>query len=133
MSVADPEEGPGGVRPPLFLDQTEARRAEKNLLDTAPPFSLGLDDQPPLPYLRVWIRYCMFTLIPNSFSCRLEQRCEQLRYRTATSVTETYSICDWQRDAASLRYKKRSEITVLICEHCSPISGIMGFSSRSVQ
>ena len=49
MSVADPEEGPGGVRPPLFLDQTEARRAEKNLLDTAPPFSLGLDDQPPPP------------------------------------------------------------------------------------
>ena len=72
MSVADPEEGPGGLRPPLFLDQTEARRAEKNFLDTVPPpFSLGLDDQPPppLPYLKVWIRHCMFKLIPDSFSC----------------------------------------------------------------
>ena len=50
MSVEDPGEGPGGVRPSLFLDQTEARRAEKNLLDIAPlPFSLGLDDQPPPP------------------------------------------------------------------------------------
>ena len=31
--VADPGEGPGGTRTPsLFLDQTEARRAEKNFL-----------------------------------------------------------------------------------------------------
>ena len=34
LSVADPGEGPGGpappLPPPLFLDQTEARRAEKN-------------------------------------------------------------------------------------------------------
>ena len=36
LSVADPGEGPGGPAPPLppppplFLDQTEARRAEKN-------------------------------------------------------------------------------------------------------
>ena len=29
---------------PLFLDQTEARRAEKSFFDTAPP-----------PYLRVWM------------------------------------------------------------------------------
>ena len=33
LSVADPGEGPGGpappLPPPLFLDQTEARRAEK--------------------------------------------------------------------------------------------------------
>ena len=27
--MADPEEGPGGPGPPLFLHQTEARRAEK--------------------------------------------------------------------------------------------------------
>ena len=30
-AVADPGEGPGGPGyPPLFLDQTDARRAEKN-------------------------------------------------------------------------------------------------------
>ena len=40
MSVADPGEAPGGVRHPLFLDQTGHR---------PPPFSLGLDDQPPPP------------------------------------------------------------------------------------
>ena len=45
LTVADPGEGPGGASPPspLFLDQTEARRAEK--------------DRP--PYLKVWIRHCI--------------------------------------------------------------------------
>ena len=37
MSVADPGEEPGGPGPPLFLDQTEARRAEKRLFETGPP------------------------------------------------------------------------------------------------
>ena len=32
---------------PLFLDQTEARRAQKKSLETAPPLSQGLDDCPP--------------------------------------------------------------------------------------
>ena len=42
--------GPGG--PPLFLDQKEARRAEKI-------FVLGLLTPPPphSPYLKVWIRH----------------------------------------------------------------------------
>ena len=37
--VADPGEGPreSPPLPPLFLDQTEARRAEKILLETGPP------------------------------------------------------------------------------------------------
>ena len=35
--------------PPLFLDQTEAQRAEKKILgDRAPPLSQGLDDRDPL-------------------------------------------------------------------------------------
>ena len=42
----------GGARasppPHLFLDQTEARRAEKKFFETAPPPSLP-------PYLRVWM------------------------------------------------------------------------------
>ena len=50
--VADPGiqgRGPGLPPPPhLFLDQTEARRAEKNFLRPPPPPSLP-------PYLRVWM------------------------------------------------------------------------------
>ena len=34
--------------PPLFLDQTEARRAEKKIWGTTPP-------PPTFPYLRVWM------------------------------------------------------------------------------
>ena len=41
--MADQGEGPGGPGPPLFFDQNEARRAERNFFaDRAPP------------YLRVW-------------------------------------------------------------------------------
>ena len=37
----------GGARgSPLFLDLTEARRAEKNCFKTAPRLSQGLDDRP---------------------------------------------------------------------------------------
>ena len=43
--MADPGRGPGG-RPPLFLDQNEARRAEKIFLEAA-PLSQGLDDWDP--------------------------------------------------------------------------------------
>ena len=55
--VADPGGGPGGAwHPPLFLDHTEARRAEKNFFDTRPPplssGSEGLD--PPLPSTHIW-------------------------------------------------------------------------------
>ena len=40
--------GPKGPGPPLFLDQTEAPRAEKNFFwDRASPFSQGLDDRAP--------------------------------------------------------------------------------------
>ena len=45
--MADPGQGP----PPLCLDQTDARRAEKNFfgdLSPPPPLSQGLDDRPPL-------------------------------------------------------------------------------------
>ena len=43
---------------PLFLDQTEARRAQKNFFETGPLLSKGLDDRlPPSPYLKAWIRH----------------------------------------------------------------------------
>ena len=45
-SVVDPGVAPGGPThpPPLFLDQTEGRMAEKKFFETGPP-----------PYLKVWI------------------------------------------------------------------------------
>ena len=45
-TVAEPGEGP-----PLFLDQNEARRAEKKIFEAGhlPPLSQGLDDRPPPP------------------------------------------------------------------------------------
>ena len=50
MPVVDPEEG-SLPPPPIFLDQTEARRAQKNLCRGGgrlpPPLSKGLDDLPP--------------------------------------------------------------------------------------
>ena len=46
-SVADAGEGPGGGLPPLFLDQTEAWRAEKTFWRPPPPFSNGVDDRQP--------------------------------------------------------------------------------------
>ena len=50
-AVADPGKGPGAPPPPLFLDQTEARSAEKIFWgDRAPlPLSKGLDRPPPPP------------------------------------------------------------------------------------
>ena len=43
--------GPGGPGLPLFLDQTETRRAEKNFFGDRPPLSKGLDDLTPPPSL----------------------------------------------------------------------------------
>ena len=63
FSVADPGGGPGA---PLFLDETKARRAEKNFfLRSAPsPLISGFGRPPPSPfYLKVWIchwSYCIF-------------------------------------------------------------------------
>lgn len=56
----------GGTRAPyspsLFLDQTEARGAEKFFLRLLPPASQGLDDRSPPPThhrcLKVLIRHC---------------------------------------------------------------------------
>ena len=51
-------EGAQGACAPLILDQTEARWAEKIFFETAlPRLSQGLDDRPPPPYLKVWIRH----------------------------------------------------------------------------
>ena len=48
--------GPGGSAP--HLDQTEARRAENCFWRPDPPYLRGrITDQPPPPYLKVWIRH----------------------------------------------------------------------------
>ena len=58
LPVADPGGVARGTRlPPLFLDQTEARRAEKFFLETAPP-------SPP-PYLKVWIRHWLLPVFTD--------------------------------------------------------------------
>ena len=46
--------------PPLFADQSEARRDEKNFfLDRShPPYLRIWMNGPPPPYLKVWIRHC---------------------------------------------------------------------------
>ena len=44
--------GPGVPGPPLFLDENEARRAEKHVFLRPPlPLSQGLDDPPPPPLI----------------------------------------------------------------------------------
>ena len=51
-AVGDPGEGPAPpLFPPLFLDQTEARGADK--INLRPPF--------PPPYLKVWIGHWSVT------------------------------------------------------------------------
>ena len=51
--------GPGGPGLPLFLDQTETRRAEKIFLgDRLPPPYLRVWMTWTPPYLKVWIRHC---------------------------------------------------------------------------
>ena len=56
----------GGDAPLLFLDETEARRAEKDFFETCPPLSQGLDDFPPA-YLRVLIRHCNILTLSSFF------------------------------------------------------------------
>ena len=51
--------GPGGPGHPLFLDQTETRRAEKNFFGDRPPSHLRVwMTWTPSPYLKVWIWHC---------------------------------------------------------------------------
>ena len=47
----------GATLPPLSLDQTEARRAEKNFFEAGPsPYLRVWMNRPPL-YLKVWTRH----------------------------------------------------------------------------
>ena len=58
--------GARGPSPPLFLDQNEAQRAEKNFFwGRGPPLISG-SGWPPPPYLKTWIRHWDF-LFPSVF------------------------------------------------------------------
>ena len=68
-TVADLGEGPGGG-PSLFLDQTDARRAKKNLFGDHPPSP---------PYLRIWmtssyLSVYWFTYLFTFFVCLTPRR-----------------------------------------------------------
>ena len=68
ITVADPGEKPGGRPPLLFLDQTEARRAEKLFL-RPPPLSQGLDGSLTFGVgvrsFRVYMIYAQFSPVPD--------------------------------------------------------------------
>ena len=70
-AVADPGEGPGGPRPPSFLDQNEARKAEQKKFFLRPPppprLSQGLDY--PLPL--IW-RSVSATVVPRFTVLKVE-------------------------------------------------------------
>ena len=60
--------GPGARVPPLFLDQTEARRVGKKFFETGPP-----------PFIRVWMTLPPpfpydLSLLLDSISCRHERK-----------------------------------------------------------
>ena len=71
--------GPRGLCPPLFSDQTEARRAQKKFFGDQPsPFSKGLDDPPARPtplYLSEGLHpalFCVIITLPWSKGCKLD-------------------------------------------------------------
>ena len=69
--------GPRGLCPPLFLDQTEAQRAQKKFFgDQASPFSKGLDDPPqPHPPLSEGLHpalFCVIITLARSKGCKLD-------------------------------------------------------------
>ena len=92
--MADPGDGPGGpAPPPLFLDQTEAQRAEKIFLGHRPaPLSQGLDDPPPPLYLKVWFRRCLHTHSPHRI-----HRAPLLRFLPSfiQPAIESFSLSIW--------------------------------------
>ena len=87
-AVADPGEG---ALPPLFLEQTETRRGEKNFFETPPrPLSLSEGLNPPLNWSRnasrnwFWDRYCR-RAAGQFFPCPQKQSQRCLRRLTRPS------------------------------------------------
>ena len=100
-------QGKGTPSPPLFLYQTDVRRAEKNLflkpLPPPPPLSQGIDDRAPLlPYLKVWICHCPMPYLPYQanqvfVSHLLATRCKGLFARRDVSASATEIPYWWRK------------------------------------
>ena len=80
ISEADPGEGPGGARPPMFGPNCGPRGRDKCFFLTAPSLSQGQDDPPPPRYLKVWIRHWI-SRIKDNFS-RQTHKPEQIVLNT---------------------------------------------------
>ena len=104
-TVADPVEGPGGLVPSLFLDQTEARRFENNFFgDCPPPLSQSLDDRPP-------------PLISRSGSRHCSKRSPFTIFRTKESTVNSIKLlkfrcCKWQMDLNLTKWRPRLTLTL---------------------
>ena len=103
-----------GPSPPLFLDQTEARRAEKVLFLRPPP---------PPPYLRVW---------------KAAPAPSPLITRSGSAILVYAHHLRDRRGAALLRYRNRNENFVLMCERTLsgivyvPVQKLSGVSKHSL-
>ena len=60
--------------PFLFLDQTDAQRAENIFWEQPHPLSQGLDDRPNL-YLKVWIRHCFVISFVYQWPAEFSTKC----------------------------------------------------------
>ena len=103
--VADPGEGPGGPAPsppphPLFLDQTEAQRAEKSFWRLSPPLSQGLND-PPLPHPPIW-RSGSATVLGPGEGCS----CRSVRYHDIIMIVPSNLDRDDGMDMARLVFDR---------------------------
>ena len=83
VAVADPGEGTGGASsPPLFLDQTEARRAETIFFRRpASPLSKGLNNRTPPPARPVSRSRSGTVLFCNKFCLLFLLSALQIRFR----------------------------------------------------
>ena len=97
--MADPGEGLGPRPPPLILDPNEAQRAEKIFFEPPPPLISG-SGWPPLPHLKVSIRYCLPTCLPTCSSTPWPD------YMLTYMGTGAFTICTNQSGGNLVHYCK---------------------------
>ena len=131
--MADPGEGPGGggggapPPPPLFLDQTEAQRAEKYFWRPGPspsskrewstsfPLALSqdLNDRAPT-YLKVWIRHWSVSPVRDSWSTPVVWKLESAIHRiNSLSSGQTNRPLTSNRNPL---FQNKAKCTTFFCE-----------------